>query len=167
MNDKTSKNSIHASHVILGMPKGGAPSPSFLGTRGVLYFELIAIAGILLLAPLSREGLWLRVAVITVALLATSLYLRYGHEQRHIVTELVATPPEAEPGAAPLPSMKPLNPPRFPQGKMGTVPDLEDLNIEQDIVVMMPPISRREITVQVVAVRKGELNVVYDPPDGD
>ncbi len=34
--------------------------------------------------------------------------------------------------------------------------------VENDIVVMMPPKSRRRVTVQVVAIRKAEPNVVYD-----
>lgn len=166
MNDKTSKNSIYPNQATLPMSKADLPFPTFLGTRGVLYLELVAIVGILLLAPLSREGLWLRAAVLAVALLTASLYLRYGVEQRRIVKELVEDTPESNSIVAPLP-IKPAQLPRFPKGQMGAVPDIEDLNIEQDIVVSMPPLSRREVTVQVVAVRKGELNVVYDSPDGD
>ena len=136
--------------------------------RRFWYAEIFALAATLGLILLAKEPesklIAILLAIFHGGLIAWLSLQPKGHG---FPTErLPYEPVEISQPLASLPSGTSLNAMPLKKGELKIWFD-PATDVENDIVVMMPPKSRRTVQAQVLSVRKAEPLVVYEPSDSD
>jgi hypothetical protein len=137
--------------------------------RRFWYAEILALVatfGLILLAKEPESKLIaILLAIFHGGLIVWLSLQRKGHQfpTQRLPYE-PAEPVEANQPLAKLPNGTNLNTVPLKKGELKVWFD-PATDVENDIVVMMPPKSRRTVQAQVLSVRKAEPLVVYEPSD--